>query len=465
MRNSFRHDKAATRSRIIACVAWSALLLSAPATWSQVSPQEIRSPELRELQSTYLPQLKALNHAISTTKFPFPFTQARYVGAEPSSHAGQDLKGIEFVRFRGRLVLKITGRYNAALSSSLLTGNERASRVFADVFVPVLGLVRREIPADVACDAIGLEIAYHVLGKSKTYEYEGKEILVAVLGREDAFAIAAEENDAARQKILNRSEVFLDGRELGLALGERDPLDLEALDRAASAEQVSREHSASPSGTTAPVESSRALPSSRYPALLPALVAPPSAGGVTPGAPDPRLEPAAPPARATSPLEDAPLASEQEVARLQARYQTELDALAKEGLLKFHFVNYAPPSFVRFQERAALQLTMRNPARFDREHTSIYKRAAQSFDLFLAPQLKDLLSRISNEVEFRALDVTVLSQFQSPSSGSPEAIEYICPLKALREFADARITSQDLINQSVVLVNGVRIALDLQKVE
>jgi len=30
---------------------------------------------------------------------------------------------------------------------------------------------------------------------------------------------------------------------------------------------------------------------------------------------------------------------------------------------------------------------------------------------------------------------------------------------------DAEITNQDLINQSVVLVNGVRIALNLQTVE
>ena len=85
--------------------------------------------------------------------------------------------------------------------------------------------------------------------------------------------------------------------------------------------------------------------------------------------------------------------------------------------------------------------------------------------MFLAPQLKDLLSRISKEVEFPALDITVLTQFQPPSRGSPEAIEYVCLLKDLREFADARITSQDAINQCAVLVNGVRISLNLQSAE
>ena len=442
-----------------AAMAWLALVF-APASGGQVSPQEVRSPELRELQTTYLQQLKALSLSIASTKFPYPFAPARYVEADPSSNAGQDRRGIEFVRFHGRLVLKISGRYNAALSSALLTGNERAARVFADIFVPILGLVRQDMPADLACEAIGLEIAYHVLGKSKAYEYEGKEILVAVFSRDDAFALAAAANDAARQAILNRSEVFLDGEEFGLALGQREPLDLNALDRGAPAAPASRPQP--PEAALRLGASSKPLANPRSPWALPASASAPEA---SPGRPSSWPESAASVNRATSPLEEAPRATQQDVPRLQARYQTELDALAREGLLKFHFVDYATPSFVLFQDHAALQLTLRNPARFDRERTSIYKRAAQSFDLFLALQLKDLLSRISIQAEFPALDVTVLSQFQPPSSGSPEAIEYICALKALRDLAEARITSQELIDQSVVLVNGVRIALDLQRVE
>jgi hypothetical protein len=36
---------------------------------------------------------------------------------------------------------------------------------------------------------------------------------------------------------------------------------------------------------------------------------------------------------------------------------------------------------------------------------------------------------------------------------------------ALRNFVNADITNQQLIDQSIVLVNGVRIALNLQLVE
>jgi len=35
----------------------------------------------------------------------------------------------------------------------------------------------------------------------------------------------------------------------------------------------------------------------------------------------------------------------------------------------------------------------------------------------------------------------------------------------LKQFADAEITSQQLINKSIVLVNGTRIGLNLQLVE
>jgi len=35
-------------------------------------------------------------------------------------------------------------------------------------------------------------------------------------------------------------------------------------------------------------------------------------------------------------------------------------------------------------------------------------------------------------------------------------------MKPLKQFADADITNQELINQSIAMVNGVRIALNLQ---
>jgi len=151
--------------------------------------------------------------------------------------------------------------------------------------------------------------------------------------------------------------------------------------------------------------------------------------------------------------------------RLEEKYHSQLAALAKEGVAKFHFVDYAPPAFVIFHEQLALQVTFKNSLVFGPAKGSIYKRAAQSFDLFLAPQLKDLTERISPDVEFQLFDFSVLNKLSPAAKETSEAIEFICPRNAVKQFVNAEITNQQLLDQSVVLVNGVRIALNLQLVE
>jgi hypothetical protein len=142
-----------------------------------------------------------------------------------------------------------------------------------------------------------------------------------------------------------------------------------------------------------------------------------------------------------------------------------LAALAKEGAAKFHFVAYAPPAFVVFHEQMALQMTLKNSLQFGAAKGSIYKRAAQSFDLFLAGLLKDISERVSADVEFQLYDFSVLNELAPGPKGASEAIEFICPRDALKKFVNADITNQQLLDQSIVLVNGERIALNLQLVE
>ena len=55
--------------------------------------------------------------------------------------------------------------------------------------------------------------------------------------------------------------------------------------------------------------------------------------------------------------------------------------------------------------------------------------------------------------------------FTSNGKERSEALEYLCPKHLVRKFANSEITNQELIDKSQVLVNGVRIALDLQLVE
>src|SRR5215469_6802888 len=199
---------------------------------AQVTPFEIRNPRLRAAEQAHLTKLIGLNRAIAELKFSFPFSLNRYAGLDPKDQNGADTRGLEFVDFHGRIVLKVTGNYNAALNGHTLNRNERSSRVFNDIVTPILGLLPAHLaPAD-DFDCVGFEIAYHVNEQTKGYEYEGKEILTIVLDKSDAFKLGPARTQADVQDTLNRSDVFINGKPYGLALGERAALDVNFLPRA-----------------------------------------------------------------------------------------------------------------------------------------------------------------------------------------------------------------------------------------
>lgn len=437
------------------------LLLGMGSARGQVSPAEILNPQLKANEETYLHQLLAFNHDLQSTKFPFPFYLTRYVNLDPQKQGEGDTRGLEFVKFHDRITLKITGHYAAAYNGDALTQNQRASRAFQEVIVPILRMLPKEIPADVTCDAVGFEISFHVRSRNRTFDYEGKEVLVAVFDKGDAFGYFDLPGEAARQEILNRSEIYLNGKEFGLALGERDAYNPEALDRS-----VPHQAPAASEPLAAPAEPNPDLRLSKIkPNLTPDFRVPDSeaSGGTRPASSE--ASPSSVPPKPEAQGGAAEVETQADADRLQAKYQPRLDALAKDGATRFHFVEYAPPSFAVFRGRIFMQVSMRNPLKFDPGTTSIYKRAAQSFDLFLAPQLKPLIEKLPDVPEIAGVDITVLNQLASNPKPSSEALEFICPLKLLRQFVDAEITNQDLISQAVVLLNGVRIALDLQRVE
>ena len=68
-------------------------------------------------------------------------------------------------------------------------------------------------------------------------------------------------------------------------------------------------------------------------------------------------------------------------------------------------------------------------------------------------------------MEFQFFDFSMLNKLSATSKETSEAIEFICPRTALTQFVNAEITNQQLLDQSYILVNGVRIALNRQLVE
>src|SRR6516225_3955601 len=209
------------------------LLLGVCATtgFAQVSPTEILNPDLKALEQTYFQQLIGINQAIAKTKFPFSFYLSRYVGLDPAKQAEADSRGLEFVRFQDRAILKVTGNYNAAYDTLRLTQNERVAATFRTVILPILKVVTATLPGDLACDGVGFEISHHTRSNDRRYDFEGKETLVVVLDRADAWVMSGAASDAERQEILNRSKVFVSGVDYGLSLAEKDPLNVETLPR------------------------------------------------------------------------------------------------------------------------------------------------------------------------------------------------------------------------------------------
>ena len=429
-RAEITHRKALFRQIPFAAFCAAILIFAPSPSSAQVSPVELLNPRLKALEEAHLTKLMAMNRTIGLLTYPFEFSLNRYVGSDSSDAKGAkekiavDGRGLEFVNFHDQAVLKVTGNYNAAFDADQLTANQRASRVFNDVVFQILQVLPGYFSGADGFDGVGFEISYHVRRKAAHYEYEGKEFLVAVLSKRDALRYAKAPTDSERQEILNRSEIFLNGKAFGLSLGATEPFNVEALKR--SVKQQPRNGATDGTAVSGDSVSGEA---------------------------------------SVQPAERVAIATQDDVARLEAKYKTQLDALAGTGLSKYHFVQYAPPSFVIFHNRLELQLTLRNPNSFEKDGTSIYKRAARSFDLFLAPQLKSIIEQVPDDAEINGLDITVLNDLTAPASHYSEALEFICPLKALRKFANADIANQDLINQSVVLVNGVRITLNLQQVE
>ncbi len=421
---------------------------------AQVGPAEITNPQLKALEAAYLPQLISMRAAINQLRFPFGLFVSRYVGLDPKQQAGSDARGLEFVMFHGRTILKISANYNATFDSILLTKNQRACRVFGDIVVPVVRLIPDYFTPAAGFDRFGFEISYHVRTHSRGYDYEGKEILAAVFDKPEVFAYPGAQTDAQRQSILNACEIYVNGKEFGLALNSAQPY---SAGEVLSLRQMraSREQEISTASLSEPV------PTGASPTPTPVRSA---NEGAAPG--KVQAQTATNPTRTLSSLRRLePASGNSEVAALQGSLQAQLDTLVKEGRERYHFVDFAPPSLVVFKDRIYLQMSLRNPKPFDRNTTSIYRRAAQSFDLFLAPLLESLLDRAPVAEGIAGFDITILNEFAAEARDSPEALELILPLEPLRRFTAAEITNQDLVNQSIVLVNGVRIALSLQQVE
>jgi hypothetical protein len=152
-----------------------------------------------------------------------------------------------------------------------LTQNERAACTFRTVVLPILDALTGNLPKDLACEEIDSDISYHMHIRERRYD-EGKEILVVVLDRIDAWVLSSATMDSTRQDILNRNKIYVSGTDFGLSLTKRDPLNVQALPRSipAKPDATSTARSSTLVARSPLLESNQSPPA----VSLPALVAP-----------------------------------------------------------------------------------------------------------------------------------------------------------------------------------------------
>jgi hypothetical protein len=180
--------------------------------------------------------------------------------------------------------------------------------------------------------------------------------------------------------------------------------------------------------------------------------------------PVPASVPVAPTAKpsimAPAPVRDA---SPQALATLQSSSQDLLAHLVKELDSQAHFVSYTPQSFVAFRHGIYLELSL-NTTLPESALGSRYKLAALAFDDHIAHLIRPTLAYFKEEPTFDGISfsTTVHLAGRSPAAGKTEAVEFFFPFAALHCYEKYDCTGQQLIDTGAVLINGERIALDLQ---
>ena len=400
-----------------------------------LTPAEIKDPELRSLQHEYMSDLKLVGADIQALPLEYHFYLSRKLDLDEAQQQNADQRSIRFDRYNGQTVLAVTGNYYAAYPEKV-GADQRARRTFLNVVMPIL---KSEVPrfqANHHVQGYAVEISHHILGKVMGVTVERPENLMVYLPQSGALQLLGSMNENVQQAGLMEGQVFLNAQPITIWLNGEG-----------------RRPAPGPNtGFTA-----RA-------ALSPEAVTQAGDGG---GGQVPISTPSAPAAKqkdivATLVRDTSP----QALAALQTSRQELLSRLVKELDTQAHFVSYAAQSFVTFRQGVYLELSL-NTVLPESAAGSRYKLAAMAFDDHVAHLVRPALGYFMEEPEFDGISfsTTVHLSGKSPATGKSEAVEFFFPFAALRCYEKYDCTGQQLIDAGVVLINGERVALDLQIAE
>ncbi len=426
------------RSAIMWLCILSTLIVSASA---QVKPDEIPNPQLKTDEAEFLPQLLSLKQSIQEYTFSYPLRLCSCTEVKTALKGKAADRGIEFVYFKQSELLKISGIYDVSYSTRSLTQNERAAHTLEQVVVPILQMTLKQFSKNRPGDGVGIEIVYGARDQNLAYDYEGREVITAIFTWQDAFAYIESQSGSVRQSVLDRSEVYVDGKAYGVSLSQRNSLPIDSLQRSVprhlrSSLQIAT--SALPEGPTIPKSAS---------------IVPPSKGIHSADGSE------------SMPSESFPKKLERQVELDPFTKQNkQLNIALSSSPNSLHVDARNPSSFVNVGGQVVLYLNLLNPLSYAKRTASIYKQSAEGFDLVIAPELKELLRLVPSDAQYDLLQITLVGSHAADERGS-EDIEYVCPKDQTMLLAEDKISSQDLIDQCRVIVNSVRIRVNLESVE
>ncbi len=395
---------------------------------------KVTDPVSKRLQKQYSVQLQQISSEAAAIHFPYPFYFSTMLDIDEARQKQLPQGSIRFDQFNGQTVLAISGNYYISYSSSQLNGNQRARKTYEDVVLPLLKAAVTRMDRSVPFEAYAFEVSHHVRNKVLKVNTEGAENLMVLFPRAVGERLVRANDTESQQSALLESEVYLNGEPFTLWLtGDDAPEDV----RDRYLERHGHGDSKTSSTTIEPVEPGSLVSTN--------LVSESELARTV------RERRNAPPDLSPARLD-----------KLRVTYDPTLQKLVPELKQQARFVDYAPPSFIAFHNGAYLQLSM-NTDLEQPAGSSQYRIAAMAFESHISHVLRPVTKYFNDNPQFDGVDfATTVHQSAQPSSLS---VEFVVPFSALTCYEKYDCTGQELITRSIILINGERVALDLQRAE
>lgn len=420
------------RNSQVVSVLVVAVSLSLSCAAQILAVSKIKDPQAQLLQRQYISQLRELASEAAAVHFPYPFYFSDVLDIDEQKQMQLAQGSIHFERFNGQMVLEITGNYYASYSDAQLNGNQRARKTFDDVVLPLLKIAVAHIDRKAPIDAYAFEIAHHVRTKVLKVDTEGPENLTLIIPRAIAERLAGATDQETAQAALLESMVYLNGELLTIWLSNDDaPVDVKNhyLARSKPAAGKSSDDDPPEPGT---LVSSRLIPESELAKQMREYK--------------------------SKPHEVSP----EKLGELQTANQPVLERLLLDLKEPAHFVEYAPPAFIAFHDGAYLQLNL-NTQLERPAGSSQYRVAALAFETHISHLLRPVSKYFLDHPQFDGIDFS--TTVHQPAESAGESVEFVIPFSALHCYASYDCTGQELISRSIILINGERVTLDLQRAE